>query len=174
MHDSEECFFNNKEEEQFLFSLLKPEMEVLEWGSGSSTRAIAKRVSTIVSIEHDRKWFDKVLAQNLPNNVQYHFVPRNREERRGHDGTYEDYYDYIKFPTMLAKRYDIIFVDGRARVECARQAIDLLKGEGSILIHDIFNPDAKCDRSEYWEVLNFLHPIAGEYALWQFKPKRNL
>lgn len=173
MHDSVECFFNNKEEEAFLFNLLKSDMQVLEWGSGSSTKAIASRVDEVMSIEHDRNWFEKVLTE-LPDNVTYWHIPRNSIEAKGHDGTFENYYDYIHWPSKRDWDYDLILVDGRARVECARAAVKLLKPGGSILIHDIFNPDHKCDRPEYWEVLEFLHPIAGEYALWQFKPKRNL
>jgi len=172
MHDSEECFFNNKEEEQFLFSLLDSTMSVLEYGSGSSTKAIASRVKEIYSIEHDPDWFQKVFVDS-PANSHIALKPRNKIEARGHDGTEGDYFDYIHFPKQLDKKFDLILVDGRARVHCAKQALTLLKPNGSILIHDIFNPDAKCDRPEYWEVLNFLHPIAGEYALWQFKPKSN-
>lgn len=177
MHDSEECFFNNKEEEQFLFSLLKPDMQVLEWGSGRSTLAIGKRVEKLFSIEHDLDWHNTVYEMMLKtssHNIQHHYVGRNRIEARGHDGTFDDYENYIREPRRFNIKFDLILVDGRARVHCAKEAVSLLKPDGSILIHDIFNPDHKCDRPEYWEVLNFLHPIAGEYALWQFKPKRNL
>lgn len=171
MHDSVDCFFNNKEEEAFLFSLLNPEMRVLEWGSGRSTLAIARRVQHLVSVEHNLQWYEQIKPLLPTKDVVYLHVPRNQVEARAHDGTYEDYKDYIEKPTG---KYDLILVDGRARVHCARKALSLLKPNGSILIHDIFNPDHKCDRPEYYEVLEFLHPIAGEYALWQFKPKRNL
>lgn len=173
IHDAQECFFNNKEEEAFLFSLLNEDMTVLEWGSGRSTLAIASRVRCLISIEHDRNWFDQ-MKDLIPSNVNYRFVNRNRVEKRGHDGSFDDYEYYIKEPGKLDTKFDLILVDGRARVECAKEALSLLKPEGSILIHDIFNPDHKCDRPEYWEVLQFLHPVAGQYALWQFKPKRNL
>lgn len=178
VHDSEVCFFNNKEEEKFLFSLLKPDMLVLEWGSGSSTKEISSRVKKLYSIEHNYNWYNTVLSQINRHTCNLYNIPRNKKERPGHDGTYNDYEDYINFPSRIVKnsgsKFDLILVDGRARVECAREALNLLKEGGSILIHDIFNPDHKCDRPEYFEVLNFLHPVAGEYALWQFKPKFNL
>lgn len=175
MHDSQECFFNTRSEELFLFNLLNPNMEVLEWGSGSSTHAIAKRVRHINSIEHDSKWYNKI-ADNLFNNANIHYRSRNQTEVSGHDGTEEDYYDYVHAPETILydKKVDLIFIDGRARVACAKVAINFLAIGGSIVMHDIFNPDHKCDRQEYWEVLQFLHPIAGEFAMWQFKPKRNL
>ena len=49
-HDSIECFFNTKGEEDFLFSFLNKDMNVLEWGSGASTIAISKRVKSITSL----------------------------------------------------------------------------------------------------------------------------
>lgn len=169
-HDSTECFFNNKEEELFLYSLLNPEMEVLEWGSGSSTRAIASRVKSIVSIEHQIQWYN-IVKKTLPSNAELHYVSQNKPEGAGHDGTLDQYRDYVNRPTMFKKKFDLIFVDGRARVECARVAVDLLKPGGIILIHDIFNPNPDCDRPEYYEVLDFLERLEGVWALWAFKPK---
>lgn len=171
-HDNQQCFFNNREEEKFLFSLLNDSIDVLEWGSGASTVSIATRANWIHSIEHNKQWYDHVRLM-LPGNARLHYITRNKEEAKGHDGTEQDYYNYVHYPETLGKKFDIILVDGRARVACAKIAIGLLKPGGSILIHDIFNPDAKCDRPEYWEVLNFLHPVRGVYALWQFEPKRN-
>ena len=169
-HDSVECFFNTKGEEDFLFSYLKPEMEVLEWGSGTSTIAIAKRVKEITTIEHDRAYFNILEAQKPKNVINYH-IRRNSQESSGNDGTYENYNDYINFPKALNKKFDLIFIDGRARVECAKIAVSLLKENGVILIHDYRNPNPACDRVEYHEVEQFLDIINFEYALYAFKPK---
>lgn len=169
-HDSVECFFNTKAEEDFLFSLLDNEMDVLEWGSGTSTIAIGKRVKSVISIEHDFKYF-RQFKSDLPN-IKVQFVERNKQEKNGHDGTYDDYRDYIEYPKSLNKKFDLIFIDGRARVECAKVAIDLLKQNGIILIHDYRNPNPKCDRPEYREVEKFLDIIDFNYALYTFKPKK--
>ena len=119
MHDCKECFFNCKEEEDFLFSHLNKDMEVLEWGSGSSTKAISKRVKDVVTIEHDRAYFKLIEAENLPNVKAYHVMP-NSIEKRGNDGTLENYRDYINIPKVFKRKFDLIFIDGRARVECAK------------------------------------------------------
>lgn len=173
-HDSVECFFNTKGEEDFLFSYLKPEMEVLEWGSGSSTIAIAKRVNYVVSIEHDKNYFEFLLSRlnyHTKQNIQPYHIKQNSIEKQGHDGTYENYNDYINFPKALNKKFDLIFIDGRARVECAKIAVSLLKENGVILIHDYRNPNPSCDRKEYHTVEQFLDIINFEYALYAFKPK---
>lgn len=160
--------FNNKAEEEFLFSHLNNEMSVLEWGSGGSTVAIANRVKEIYSVEHDVNWYRKMLRV-IPKNVNYYFIKQNKDSKG--DGTFEEYKDYINIAKSFDKNFDLIFIDGRARVECAKVAVNLLKPEGLILIHDIFNPNPTCDRPEYYEVLNFLEVINGEYALYKFTPK---
>src|ERR1019366_2881355 len=40
----------------FLTNCLRPDMTVFEFGSGGSTIFIARRVRTVVSIEHDPEW----------------------------------------------------------------------------------------------------------------------
>ena len=169
MHDCKECFFNCLAEEEFLFSHLKKDMEVLEWGSGSSTKAIAKRVKDIVTIEHDRSYFRLIESERIPNVKAYH-VMRNSEEKIGNDGTLANYYDYINLPKVFKRKFDLIFIDGRARVECAKVAVELLKPNGIILIHDYRNPNPKCDRLEYREVEKFLDIQDFAYALYSFKP----
>ena len=178
-----EIMFNNQQEVDFLRANLKPTDTVLEWGSGGSTLEIAKRVHRLFSIEHDFNWFQKVRPL-LPDNASLAYIPRNREEKPGDDGTYEDYADYIKHPIRLFARPeesknkpmvfiapDVIFIDGRARVECAKVAAQLLAPGGIILIHDYRNPTEKYRRYEYEVVEQFLECIEGEYALWKFKPK---
>jgi sialidase-1 len=53
-------------------------------------------------------------------------------------------------------KFDLIFIDGRARVECAKVAVELLNPNGVILIHDYRNPNPACRRYEYEEVEQFL------------------
>src|ERR1035437_351058 len=129
--------FNCKDEELFLFSLCKPHMNVLEWGSGLSTLAMAPLVNTITSIEHHFGWYAE-MKEKIPKNVSLHFALPNNIEYQD-DGTYEDFKDYIEFPAILNTKFDLIFIDGRARMECAQAAIPLLAENGVIVIHDIFH-----------------------------------
>lgn len=165
-----ECEFNNQAEQEYLFLLLNKQMDVLEWGSGLSTLAIAKRVNSITSVEHDRKYYKSTfdLTHEL-DNVSLWLVEQNNEPTADYtDGTYEDFQDYILFPASLNKKYDLIFIDGRARVDCAREALMLLKNNGIIVIHDIFHPDDKYRRLEYDCVTDFLKYTGGAFALHSF------
>lgn len=169
-----EIMFNNKEELDFLLKHLSPECNVLEYGSGGSTLEIAKHVKTLYSVEHDKNWYDKV-KQLIPPNVILHYVPRNKVEAVGHDGTEEDYKDYIHAPIDLYPqiKFDVIFIDGRARPHCAKKAVGLLKENGIILIHDYRHPQEQYRRYEYETVEEFLQVIDGTFALWSLKPKKS-
>lgn len=193
-----EIMFNNMAEVEFLRKCLisiSPSPDVLEWGSGGSTLEIGKYANRLFSIEHDINWYNKVKCALEKNPTKkFHgsmvpcsdirYVPRNQEEKPGHDGTLEDYFDYVNYPQKHIRYisnvseynqpllYDLIFIDGRARVHCAEAAVQILKPGGIILIHDYRNPTEQYRRYEYEVVEEFLDVVDGEYALWAFKPKK--
>ncbi len=51
------------------------------------------------------------------------------------DGAYDDFVDYIEFPSAGAK-YDCIIIDGRARNDCLLKAQKILSEKGVIILHD--------------------------------------
>jgi len=53
---------------QFLDKRISEEHTIFEYGSGNSTEWLAKRVDTIVSVEHDLDWSERV-APELPDNA---------------------------------------------------------------------------------------------------------
>lgn len=168
-----ELMMNNESEIDFLLSHMHKDATVLEWGSGGSTIAIAKQVNALYSIEHDEKWYKDVkeTIQGQAPHINYYLVARNIEEAPGHDGTLQDYFNYVNYPSRFGQIFDVIFIDGRARVECAKLAVKLLKPGGVILIHDYRNPTEKYRRYEYEVVEDFLTRTGGEYALHTFVPK---
>lgn len=172
-HNADECFFNDSIEEDFLFSFLNKDSVVMEFGCGRSTLAIASRVKEVYSIEHDERWYEKMLPL-MPDNATLFHVSRNKVEAPGHDGTEEDYYDYVHFPETLAKTFSVCLIDGRARVACARVIVDRMSNGGVILIHDYKNRNEKYRRPEYEVVEDFLIPIGHVYALGAFKRKDDM
>lgn len=157
-------------EEEFFFNALKPTDIVLEYGAGGSTLEIAKRVKEVYSIEHDQHWYDRVKSCELPNVHLYH-VPKNEEEAPGHDGTEEQFYDYVHFPEKLGIRFDVALIDGRCRPMAAKVASTLLQPGGLIFIHDYRHPTPQYRRHEYEVVEEFLEMIDGVYALYKFRVK---
>ncbi|MNY02264.1 hypothetical protein D3C86_1348310 [compost metagenome] len=120
----------------FLEKRVQPEMTVFEYGCGNSTRWWAGRVARVVSCEHDAAWHQKVLP-TLPENVELRFVPL------AYDG------DYCRQVTRCDETFDIVVIDGRDRVNCAKQAVQALKPNGVILWDN-------SDREAYAEGYAFL------------------
>lgn len=179
-------FWTSLEEQRFLTDCLGKEHTMLEYGSGSSTIEIQDHVKHLVSVEHSRGWYNQVKTK-LKDNVTYLLVEPNNinwemqydsfgiKNSAGDDGTFEDFSDYILSPMKYAP-YDIVFIDGRARVACsAIAALNMLKPDGKIFIHD-FGP--KCShptlgyRKYYDIVLNWLEVVDSVGTMYQFKVKR--
>jgi predicted O-methyltransferase YrrM len=119
---------------RILESWLRPEDRGLEWGSGRSTLWIAKRVKTLISIEHDEAWYRRVLArisEQRVENVDY----RYRSDELSYLETTKD---------IPAASLDFVLVDGIARDHCALIAIDCLR-PGGLLIVDNGNWYLPCE-----------------------------
>lgn len=144
--------FTNLKEEQFFLSHIKNTDKVLEYGSGQSTIQISQLCAQIVSVEHQKKWYD-YLTNQLPKNCISLYHPPNKNYIEGtHCGTLEEFFDYIHSPLNYAP-FDIILIDGRARTSCASLCKQLVKTKDSLIfIHD-------WNRTEYHSALNDLELI---------------
>lgn len=168
---------NNEEEQQLLFSHLNKKMRVLEFGSGLSTLAIAKRVKRLISVEHNEGYYKstlQLLKDNGITNVGLFYVPANAEPIGADDGTAEGFADYIALPAKYAinEKYDLIFIDGRARVACAKKSVDdYLKPDGIVFIHDYGHPKEEYRRPEYEVVEEFLKLEQKEFTMAKFSVK---
>ena len=107
----------------FIESRLNKNMNIFEFGSGSSTIWYADRVSNVFSIEHDVYWF-KLLNNLDKKNINVQCIPLE------YDG------DYCRFPNNLNRLFDLIIVDGRDRVNCLIQSINSLNSKGVIVLDD--------------------------------------
>lgn len=164
---------NTQAEADFFIKHLKPEHRVLEWGSGASTIEIAKHVKQVFSIESNLDWFGKIVGK-LPDNAQVFYVPFNTEEAPGHDGTYEEYKNYVDIGINLAQnhgKFDIIFIDGRARVACAAICEQIGHKDTLVFIHDYNHPNPKYLREEYFPAEDHLNRLDGELTMWKFNIK---
>lgn len=165
---------NCQEEEDFFLSHLKPNMRVLEYGCGTSTMAIAPLVKEVVSIEHNKDWYRR-MADQVPDNIKIYFMPCDMEPTQDYtDGTYEDFKSYIELPIILnekKEKFDVIFIDGRARVGCAEVCSTLGHKDTLVFIHDFNHPDEKWRRNEYYNAEKYLQRIEGIFTMWKFKIK---
>ena len=116
----------SKPAKEQLEKMLKPNMEGLEFGSGCSTIWLARRVKSLVSVEHDKEWYNRVtklIEQNNIKNVKL---------------IYAESKDYLK----VLQRHpngtlDFVFSDGlkQFRSKCITASWPKLK-KGGIMIID--------------------------------------
>jgi SAM-dependent methyltransferase len=122
----------------FIKTRLDKQHAVFEFGSGNSTYFYAKYAGLVVSVEHDKEWYDKIEKSDAkPENSELIYCELVR------DG------DYCRMPLKLEEKFDIIIVDGRDRVNCCKQSVDALTPGGVVVLDD-------SEREAYSEGVEFL------------------
>ncbi|HYQ66242.1 class I SAM-dependent methyltransferase [Actinophytocola sp.] len=132
----------------------RPGARIFEYGAGASTVWLAKRSAQIDSVEHDTSWAEsvkKMLADT--GNAKLHVVPPTaatpdttvRSGRVGH--TDLDFANYVSTIDEVGGPFDLIVVDGRARVDAFRRSLDHLADDGVVVFDNI-------KRKRYWDVLS--------------------
>jgi len=120
----------------FIRERVSKDHSVFEFGSGNSTLFYAKHAGKVVSVEHDKAWFDKIVSTK-PANAEMIFTELST------DG------DYCRMPLTLDTKFDVIIVDGRDRVNCCKQAVSALSPTGVVVLDD-------SEREFYGEALIYL------------------
>jgi hypothetical protein len=96
---------------------------VFEYGCGHSTLFWARRAAHVVSVEHSREWFERVMVR-LPKTCDLIFEPSSDE--------------YAGTITLFSEPFDVIIIDGlvtgRTRLKCAKHAITCLRPGGMIIL----------------------------------------
>lgn len=120
----------------FIEQRLTKQLSVFEFGSGNSTFYYALKAKKVVSVEHDKKWFDKISVKR-PNNALIIFCALDENGK------------YSKAPLFTDEKFDIIIVDGRDRVNCCKNSLEALTSSGVIVLDD-------SERDKYQDAVVFL------------------
>ncbi|MGN0395729.1 MAG: hypothetical protein ACI4EF_10215 [Coprococcus sp.] len=104
----------------FIRPRLNKNMSVFEWGCGNSTLFWSHNVERVTAIEYNPKWIDK-MKNVIGSNAEIRYYPLE------YDGS------YCRAINETNKQYDIVLIDGRDRVRCARNCVKNLKREGVII-----------------------------------------
>ena len=107
----------------FISNRLNSTMDIFEYGSGNSTLWYAKKVNSVVSVENDKHWYNKI-KESMPKNVNINY------KEFVNDG------EYSKFSNTVDRKFDIIIVDGQDRVNCIKNAINAIKEGGVVVLDD--------------------------------------
>ncbi|MFA6946116.1 MAG: FkbM family methyltransferase [Pedobacter sp.] len=119
----------------FIADRIQKNHTVFEFGSGNSTFYYAQRAQKVVSVEHDKTWYDKI-STSKPLNSEMIFCELQK------DG------DYSKMPETMGLKFDIIIVDGRDRVNCCYHSLGALSEKGVVVLDD-------SEREHYAAAINF-------------------
>jgi hypothetical protein len=120
----------------FLTPRLSKELTVFEFGSGNSTIFFAERVKKVISIEHNKEWY-QIVNKSKPENVDLILTKSDSSK---------DYLDAFKNMNVFA---DVIIVDGIHRIDCLKVAIEKLSEKGVIILDD-------SERNEYKAGIDFV------------------
>ena len=155
-------------EQDFLKKNLNESQIVLEWGCGSSTIELSKHVKEIYSIEHNVEWFNKI-NNNISPNIRLFLCESDLPYNEGnHCGTFDEFKTYITKPKELGL-FDLILIDGRARIECSKICNSISKKDSKIFVHDY---RGRYTSENYKEIENYLDFIIEVENLALFKPKQ--
>ncbi|BCM18240.1 class I SAM-dependent methyltransferase [Mesorhizobium sp. J8] len=128
--------------------------QVYEFGAGASTVWLAKRCGSVYSVEHDAP-FARAMSSMFEaySNISVLVVEptaaspssRARSNRKGYK---ESAFDrYVSSIDRVDGSFDLIVIDGRARISCLAKSIDRLAPGGVILFDN-------SDRREYRDAID--------------------
>lgn len=134
---------------------------VFEYGSGGSTLFFARLAGSVVSVEHDRAWFERVgraLRESALRNYEHVLrepevaeagqSPGPASQRPEFAGRSFD--RYVRSIDEYSDRsFDLVVVDGRARLACLDRAIPKVRDGGYLLLDN-------SERAEYAPAFSML------------------
>lgn len=127
----------------FIKDRINKQHDIFEFGSGNSTIFYAGLARSVYSVEHDKEWFEKSSQIRLPNVNMIHcdLTPGG---------------DYSKSAGTTGRKFHMIIVDGRDRVNCCKEAIHSLTENGVVVLDD-------SERAEYAEAHDFFKKNGFKY-----------
>jgi hypothetical protein len=108
---------------------------VFEFGSGYSTLFYSELALRVISVEHNQKWHEQLLSK-IPANVSLIYQKL----------TTDDNYSKI---VLKHKNIDLLVIDGRRRVDCAKNGVSMLSDQGILLLDD-------SDRERYKDIFDLM------------------
>ncbi len=139
----------------------------LEWGSGVTTSILCEVARTrtspfVLSIDHTAS-YQRQVAAGVPKHPFLHLRTLDLE------GSSYSQFDlspsYSSYPLYLGLTFDVIFIDGRRRMECALTAAQCLNDNGIVILHH-------WRRSRYQGVLSIFNVEREGTEFLVLRPKK--
>lgn len=146
----------------FLMQEVKAGDTVLEYGCGGSSLFLTDRKVNLISVEHNKEWYD-IVAKNPIENCNLHLIEPGPAETNNPHTDYKDPLSYqsndaaytgLSFRAYASfidqfpdASFNWVFIDGRARNSCLLHAMKKVKPGGRIVLDNT-------DRTYYTEALH--------------------
>jgi len=108
---------------KFLQDRLVKDLNLFEFGSGHSTAFYARLVHHVTAVESDEAWL-RLVRQSVPENVALIYQAGDLDGK------------YCRAIHLSGRKYDVVIVDGRDRVNCIRQSLEALSPRGVVVLDD--------------------------------------
>eukprot|EP00897_Mesotaenium_endlicherianum_P008655 jgi/Mesen1/7818/ME000413S07059 len=151
----------HRDEAFMIAKYLHPNQTMHEWGSGGSTILFSQFVAAYDSVEHSPQWIANVEAMIKefvphPERITYRYVA-SHYMGGGRPSLGGDFAEYVL--SIEGQKFDHFLVDGRARVQCAVEALRHFRDprRGLTFIHDFWH------RPYYFIVLAFYDVVEQHY-----------
>lgn len=142
---------------RWLDGFLEPTMRVFEYGAGGSTPFLAKRVRSLVTVEHDPRWVEpvaEVLRKDGLTNCELVLIPPVPDSSRRNvpfgprsytsmfpEAAGYSFEAYVRGIDAYPDRsFDLVIVDGTARPSAVAHAIPKVRHGGYLLLDDSDQP----------------------------------
>ncbi len=168
----------------FLKECVRADMQIFEYGSGSSTLFWANHAKEVISIEHDTEWAKKVQKQ-LDNkglsNVRLFLIEPKKNEVVGKKdiadpyqySTDDEMWGAFSFKEYVLRineypdnYFDFVVVDGRARPSCIAASTNKIKLGGYMVVDNserayYFSKNEQSLPLTHWIRTDFCGPVPG-------------
>lgn len=149
---------------KLLDQVIKKDTRILEFGSGYSTVYFSNLSDNVISIEHNKNWYEKIKVL-LDKKVIYilkeiNYISKPPENKLFYKS--ENLESLLNINQPL--EFDIILIDGIDRVNCAYGSYQYLKNGGMLILDDsnrIENPASDgsyqpiCEILKNWDHYSF-------------------
>jgi hypothetical protein len=150
---------------------INKDMILFEWGSGGSTIFFSNRVKKVVSVEHDLLWYQEVFMTVSKKGYQNILLTLAEPERSestepwytSTDTSFSGYSfeKYVReIDTYPDAFFDIVVVDGRARLGCMKHALHKIKSGGFLILDNSDRQEYQkgCELFSDWKVISTFGP----------------
>ncbi len=157
---------------RFCEARLNTGMRGLEWGSGRSTAWFARRLGTLLSVEHAVGWYEQVsvrLKEGNVGNVDYRLVPLDHAAQEPAHRDCESLPLYVRVVEEFEEgSLDFVVVDGHYRQACVQAVLPKLKAGGLLLVDNTnWMRISDWGVPAHWQIVHRSMGFESETTIWQ-------